>query len=64
MQLPEISVSQPSENGINGGRNSKIGAGKMLKFDAVMKGPGKIQCYLGCEGIGIYPLSSFMHSWM
>src|ERR1700731_5335519 len=55
MQLPEISVSQPCENNINGGRNSKIGAGKMLKFDATMKCPGKIQCYLGCEGIGNCP---------
>jgi hypothetical protein len=51
-------------NNINGGRNSKIGAGKMLKFDATMKCPGKIQCYLGCEGIGNCPRSSFMYSGM
>jgi hypothetical protein len=56
MQLPDISVRQYFADNINVVRNAKMGAGKMLKFDAMMSGPKQVvQCYLGCDGIGNTP---------
>jgi hypothetical protein len=37
---------------------SKVGAWKEFKFDAVMSKPNEVvQCYVGCEAIGICHLT-------